>query len=99
MSEKHTITIEDIKSKAIPIARKYGVQKLALFGSYARGDNREDSDIDFIIDNVSSDEMFAFFGFANALEDEFGVAVDVLTYEALPQNKYFGPIEEVVLYE
>ena len=92
-------SVEEIKEKAVPIAKHYGVGKLALFGSYARGDNRENSDIDFVIDKVNSAELFAFFGFVNALENELGVDVDILFYRSMPKNKYFGPIEEVVLYD
>ena len=43
-------TIEEIKQKAIPIAQEYGVDSMSLFGSYARGEASEDSDLDFFID-------------------------------------------------
>ena len=39
-------TIEEIKQKAIPIAQEYGVDSMSLFGSYARGEASEDSDLD-----------------------------------------------------
>ena len=52
-------TIEEIKAKAIPIAKKYGVKKLSLFGSYARGEANSKSDLDFIYDDINSKEMFA----------------------------------------
>ena len=42
-----TTELEQIVS---PIAHKYGVARIFLFGSYARGDNTEASDIDFRID-------------------------------------------------
>ena len=31
-------TIDEIRRKVVPIAKKYGVKKLSLFGSYARGE-------------------------------------------------------------
>ena len=43
-------TIEQIKSIAAPIARAHGVNSLSLFGSYARGEATENSDIDPLAD-------------------------------------------------
>ena len=90
-------TIEEIKEKSIPIAKKYGVSKLALFGSYARGDAIESSDIDFVIDKGAI-VGWDFFGFCLDLENEFCKKVDVLTYNSIPKSKYFE-IEELKLYE
>ena len=42
-------TIEEIKNKSVPIAKKYGVKKLSLFGSYARGEADKNSDLDFFL--------------------------------------------------
>ncbi|MBQ7569540.1 MAG: nucleotidyltransferase domain-containing protein, partial [Synergistaceae bacterium] len=41
--------LEELKKIVAPIAEKRGVDKVYLFGSRARGDNRPDSDYDFII--------------------------------------------------
>lgn len=43
-------TIEELKAIIIPIAKKYGIQKVYLFGSMARGDGDENSDIDLRIE-------------------------------------------------
>jgi len=97
---KKTYTIEEIKSIAVPVAIKYGVGKLALFGSYARGEQQTASDIDFLIEKGKIQDLFVFSGFINALEDNFGVRVDVLTYDSLKDSLIADAIEdEVVLYE
>jgi len=91
--------IEEIKRISIPIAQKYGVKKLALFGSYARGEQKETSDIDFLIDKGRI-RGWAYFGFIQDLEDDFGINVDVLTYDTLKRSLIADAIEdEVVLYE
>jgi hypothetical protein len=91
--------VEDIKRISIPIAQRYGVKKLALFGSYARGDQKETSDIDFVIDKGRIQGL-EFYGFINDLEDDFGVHVDVLTYDTLKDIMIADAVEdEVVLYE
>jgi len=92
-------TIDEIKAIAVPIAQKYGVKKLALFGSYARGEQTGDSDIDFITEPKKGMGL-AFFGFADELENEFDTQVDVLTYRGLNNSRVFNEIDaEVVLYE
>ena len=42
--------INEIKHIIIPIAKKYGIASISLFGSYAKGKATPDSDIDFIMD-------------------------------------------------
>jgi len=94
-----TYTIDEIKSISVPIAQKYGVKKLALFGSYARGEHTAKSDIDFLIEKGKIQGL-EFFGFINSLEDDLGVHVDVMTYDALKDSLIAYAIEdEVVLYE
>ena len=44
-------TIEEITKRTTPIAIKHGVNRLCLFGSYARNEAREGSDLDFIMDD------------------------------------------------
>jgi predicted nucleotidyltransferase len=43
-------SIDDIKRIIAPVARRFGVERMYLFGSYARGDATPDSDIDFRVD-------------------------------------------------
>jgi len=91
-------TIEEIRKIAVPIAQQYGVEKLALFGSYAAGTAQENSDLDFIIEKGKIRGL-EFYDFINQLEDAFALKVDMLTYQSLPKSRFFGPIEEIVLYE
>ncbi|MDR0492540.1 MAG: nucleotidyltransferase domain-containing protein [Nitrososphaerota archaeon] len=92
-------TIDEIKKIAIPIAKKYGVKKLALFGSYARGEQKITSDVDFIIEKGKIQGL-EFFRFINNLEDALGVHVDVLTYQSLDDDFAKDVVgNEIVLYE
>ena len=43
-------TIDEIKAKIIPIAKQYNLSKVYLFGSYARGEEDENSDIDIALE-------------------------------------------------
>jgi len=40
----------DLTQKTIPVLKKYGVAKAAVFGSYARGEAKKNSDIDLLVD-------------------------------------------------
>ena len=93
-------TIDEIKTISVPVARKYGVKKLALFGSYARREQKANSDIDFLIEKGKVRDLFTFLGFIHALEDDLGVRVDVLTYDSLQSSLIATSIDdEVILYE
>ncbi len=92
--------IETIRAKSIPIAKKYGVKRMSLFGSYARGEADDKSDVDFIIDRGKIRGMIQYFGFVYDLEDEFGCHVDVVT-TGISDKDFLSAIkeDEVLLYE
>ncbi|MCB1215767.1 nucleotidyltransferase family protein [bacterium] len=62
--------------------RAFGVTRIGLFGSVARGEASEDSDLDFVIElkEYTSD---AFFDTAFFLEDLFGCKVDIGTIRSI----------------
>ena len=73
------LTIEDIKKVVAEIAPKYKITKATLFGSRARGDNREDSDIDLIVEfSTEAVSLFTLAGIMIDLEEMFGLKVDVI---------------------
>ena len=95
-----TYTIEEIKEKAIPIAKKYGVESLSLFGSYARGEANEKSDIDFLIDKGKIGGLISYFSFVHKLEDVFSCHVDVVT-TGIEDRDFLESLmkDRVLLYE
>lgn len=92
-------TIEEIKAVVEPIARKYGVERVYLFGSYARGEVAENSDIDLRVDKGALKGMFALCGLYTELEEALQTKVDVLTTGSL-EDDFLHRIrkEEVLLY-
>ncbi len=93
-------TIDEIKKITVPLAKQFGVEKVALFGSYAKGKQKESSDIDLIIKKGNLKGYFALCGFVNALEEGLGTHVDVLTYNALEHSLIKDSMkDEVILYE
>jgi len=92
-------TIKEIKEKSVPIAKKYGVKKLSLFGSYARGEADEKSDVDFLFEKGKILGL-EYFGFVNDLEEEFKCHVDLVS-EGISDKEFLAEIknDEVILYE
>ncbi len=76
--------LDFLNSHAVEL-RKMGVQKIGLFGSYARGDERPGSDVDFLFEM----EHLTWTGWMdvwNFLEDGLGVEVDLVPEKDLRQE-------------
>ena len=74
--------IEKIKKKIIPILKKNKVVRAGIFGSYARGEQGKDSDIDILV-KTSSPLGFEFIGIQFELEEKLKKKVDLLTYKSI----------------
>ena len=84
MTREYIYTIEDIKTAILPIIQEYGIKRISLFGSYARGEATLKSDIDFhLIDPGGTWGYFKLCGLKQALALRLGVNVDVLTTGAI----------------
>lgn len=94
-------TIDEIRVKAVPIAIRYGVDTLSLFGSYARGRADEKSDLDFLIQKGSMKGLLAYCGMIADLEDVFQCHVDLVIKNAISDKQFLEEIgkDEVKLYE
>jgi predicted nucleotidyltransferase len=75
--------LEQIKQKALPVLKEADVTKAALFGSYARGDNKKDSDIDILIDFPRGKTLLDLIGLKNDLEVALKKKVDIVEYEGI----------------
>ena len=58
---------------------KFGVEKIGLFGSYARGEEKDDSDIDFVVE-LSKPDLFCLIGVKFFLQDILNSKVDIVRY-------------------
>ena len=87
------LTLDEIKNKAIPIAKKHNIVSLSLFGSYARNEQNDESDLDFFI--VANDKMglFEYVEFYQELEKAFGCHVDVVS-SGIEDKDFLNQIEK-----
>ena len=101
-----TKSISEIKEIVSEIAKQYGAERVYLFGSYARGEERNDSDIDL---HVYQGDIFGFKigGFYADLEEKLENKIDLVIGELTenPRARYKTTInahilaEEILLYE
>jgi len=78
MKEK-PYTLDEIKSRVAPVAKQYGAAKAYLFGSYARGEAKPDSDIDICIEEGKPLSLFDLSGLYLDLEEALAHEIDVVT--------------------
>ena len=92
-------TVAEIKEIVSALAAQYGADRIYLFGSYARGDADEDSDIDLRVDKGAIRGL-QLGGLAADLEDALGIPVDLIPTGSL-DSKFLNSIsdDEVLLYE
>ena len=92
-------TLQQIKEKTIPVAKRYGIRNMRLFGSYARGEAHDGSDVDLRIDQGNIQTLFHYFAMVEDLENALGCHVD-LVMDGSRDTKFLEHItrEEVPLY-
>lgn len=93
-------TIEEIKDRANPVAKAYGIRRMGLFGSYARGEAVDDSDVDLYIEKGRLKSLIQYFLFVHELEQTLQRHVDVVTTE-IEDKRFLSEImkEGIILYE
>lgn len=92
-------TIQEIKATVQPIAEHYGLERVCLFGSYARGEATPESDIDLRVDKGKLKGMFALSSLYSDLEAALDTKIDLLTTASLDED-FLQEIaqEEVLVY-
>lgn len=83
------MTIEILRDYVQKIASEYPIKRVMLFGSRAEGTNREDSDVDLIIEFLMPVSLLTLSMIRVHLEEMLHVGVDII----------HGPIEETDLIE
>lgn len=79
-----TLSVEEIKSKITPIAKKFDVPVVYLFGSYARKEERDHSDIDLVYYGENSKAVgIEQFHFQEELEQALNKKIDLIRLEDL----------------
>ena len=93
-------TVEQIKQIAHPITAAYGVRSMRLFGSYARGEATESSDVDILVDRGDIRSGFVLGGLYSDLRDSLQKELDMVTTQGADAD-FLSRIhkDEVLIYE
>ena len=81
-------TLEEIRRIIRPIAEKYRLPAVYLFGSYARGTAAEHSDLDLLVDTAGTEikSLLSLGALYNELSEAFTIPVDLITVNSLTQR-------------
>ena len=77
MSRQDILKILNLYKKEV--ADEYNILEIGIFGSIARGEANDESDVDIVI-RVSEPDLFMLAGIKNDLEDRLNKSVDIVTY-------------------
>ena len=93
------LTLDEIKATVAKVAPEYDVVRVALFGSYADGNQTKNSDIDLLINfSTPSVSLFKVFGFRHDMEDLTRKKIDVI-HGPLPKGSFLEIQKELLIYE
>lgn len=81
MNRQHALQM--LKAAKPVLAERFGVTRLALFGSTVRNETRPESDVDILVGFDGPATSARYFGVLFYLEDELGCAVDLVTEKAM----------------
>ena len=86
------MTLADIKNKLIPLKpelhERFGVSEIGVFGSWVRGEQKDTSDIDVLVDFDKPIDLFDLMELQEFLEEVFDRKIDVTMRRSL--KKYIG---------
>lgn len=93
-------TLEEIKqllaNNKQAVKEKYKISELGIFGSYVRGEQRQDSDLDVLIDYTEAPSLFQLIDLEFYLSDRLQMKVDLVTKNGLKPRIKERILSEVV---
>ena len=78
--------LQSKRAEILALAAKHGASNVRLFGSVVRGEDKEDSDVDLLVDMQATRSLFDLIGLQQDIEKILGKKVDVLTPNGI--NRY-----------
>lgn len=77
------MNIEQLKLMITPVLKKHRITKAGIFGSFAKREATETSDVDILVELPDSMSLLDFVGIKIELEDVLGKSVDLVEYKAI----------------
>lgn len=79
----HVASVEELELKAVQYLQQYDPVSISIFGSYARGDARPDSDLDLLVEFREPKSLFTLVRIERELSEALGIKADLLTERAI----------------
>ena len=86
---------EHLRKQYPGLKQNYSVSKLGIFGSYSRGEQHEESDLDVLVSFDQPPSLFKYIELENLLSDSLGVKVDLVMEDAIKPNMKDRILQEV----
>ncbi|MCK5299964.1 MAG: nucleotidyltransferase family protein [Candidatus Aenigmarchaeota archaeon] len=83
MVNKTETELLKVKRKILPVLLRNDVVHAGIFGSFVRGEQKKNSDIDILVEFKGRKSLFDLAGLEIELEDLLGIKVDLLTYNSI----------------
>lgn len=78
--------ISEIQKIVVPIAHSYGIKRLYLFGSYAKGTASEKSDVDLLVEKGKPMSLLKLSGMRQTLQEALNLLVDLVTTKGIADD-------------
>lgn len=78
------------------IRERYKAEVVGIFGSYARGEQKEKSDVDILVRFFEGATLFDFVGLGDFLEEKLGIKVDIVSENAIRKELKDRILKEVI---
>ena len=85
-----------LASHKAELCRKYSIKEIGIFGSFARGEQEETSDVDILVDFYELPDLFKFCEIERVLEEILGVKVDLVRKPAIREELKENILSEVI---
>jgi len=89
-------TLQTIKDLREQVRREYKAEIVGIFGSYARGEQKESSDVDILVKFLDRATLFDFVGLADFLEEKLHVKVDIVSERSVRPELKEQIFQEVI---
>jgi hypothetical protein len=96
MDSELTLILSKLRELLPVLSDRYNVQELGVFGSYARYEEHDDSDLDILVTFSETPSLLKFIELENYLSDVFGVKVDLVMKDSLKPEIGKQILEEVM---
>ena len=92
-----TTTIDILKNEKAILAQKFGVEELGIFGSFARGEDKPDSDIDILV-SIKIKTLENYIGLLDYLQSKLHKKVDLVTKHKRLSDRFLNIINKDIIY-